>query len=481
MPPEDAVIMDNLFPNAGSVSLRNGYTSWATGFPAAVETLMTYSAGTGRKLFGISGTAVYDCTATGAIGASVVSGLTNARWVYTNVATSGGQFLMAVNGVDNLLFYDGTTWEKVTGASAHAITGIATTSLSHINIWKNRVWMVEKNSFRMWYLGTSSIAGAATSFDFGPIFKLGGSLMAMVNWTNTNTITGADEYAAFVSTEGEVAVYRGTDPASTATFGLVSVFRVGRPVGLRGFAKVGTDTVAITADGLLSFNRASRDNLSQLSDAISFKIDNAIASDLNSYSANFGWDIKLHPLGSKLMINVPATGAQRQYVMNTTTPAWCRFTGWSAQCFELFGDKLMFGGSNFVAWADNGSSDGGAAINIDVLPAFAYFGSKLIKRFTMIRPVIFSDGNLNLSIGMNYDYLQAAPTSTPALSMASGSPWNTSPWNTSPWQGGLAIKTGWIGVTGTGFAAAPRIKAAVIGQAVSWQSTDFAFERGGVL
>ena len=52
MPPEDAVILDNWLPDATSVYLRNGYTSWATGFPGAVKTLMTYSAGAARKLFG---------------------------------------------------------------------------------------------------------------------------------------------------------------------------------------------------------------------------------------------------------------------------------------------------------------------------------------------------------------------------------------------------------------------------------------------
>ena len=479
MKPEDAVIMDNFFPDRSSVYLRNGYTSWATGFPSAVETLMTYSAGSGRKLFGISGTAVYDCTANAAIGAAVVTALTNARWQYVNVATSGGQFLLAANGVDNVLFYDGTTWEKVTGVSAHAITGIATTSLTNPNLWKNRVWFVEKNSFRAWYLPISSIAGAATSFDFGPLFKLGGSLLAMVNWT-ANSGSDIDEYAAFVSSEGEVAVYKGSDPASVATFGLIALFRIGRPIGPRGFCRIGPDMVAITADGLYSFSKAVLDNQSRATNSVSDKIDKLLSADFNALPTTFGWDLKLHPAGSKLVMNVPAMGAQRQYVMNSTTGSWCRFTGWSASCFEVFGDKLMMGLATTVAWADNGTSDGGSAINCDVLPAFSYFGDKLVKLFTQIRPLIQSDGTLNLAIGMNFNFIPTNPTSTPALSLAAGSPWNTSPWNTSPWSGGLATKTGWIGVTGTGFAAAPRIKASVIGQQVIWQSTDFLFQRGGV-
>jgi hypothetical protein len=98
----------------------------------------------------------------------------------------------------------------------------------------------------------------------------------------------------------------------------------------------------------------------------------------------------------------------------------------------------------------------------------------------MIRPIIQSEGGLNLLIGMNYDFQATTPTSTPQLSIGTGSPWNTSPWNTSPWQGNLTIKTGWIGVTGNGFAASPRINCSVLGQQVVWQSTDFAYEPGGV-
>ena len=110
---------------------------------------------------------------------------------------------------------------------------------------------------RMWYLPISSIAGAATSFDFSSLFRLGGYLVAMVNWTVSNAYGGMDEQAAFVTSEGEVAVYKGTDPASTATFGQVGHFRIGRPIGPRGFARIGLDMVAICADGVVSFSKAA--------------------------------------------------------------------------------------------------------------------------------------------------------------------------------------------------------------------------------
>lgn len=473
MPETDAVVMTNWFPNRTSVNLRFGYTAWATGFAAAVESLFTYNSGTGRKLFAASGTSFFDITASGAIGAGVVTGLANARWQYTNVGTPGGYFLLCCNGADTVRSYDGTTW------SVAAITGVTTSLLSNINVWKNRVWFVEKNSLRAWYLGIQSIAGPATVFDFSTIFRLGGTLVSLVNWTSQSS-SDLNQYLCACTSEGEIAVYAGSDPASAATFSLSGVFRLGRPVGNRAFARVGTDVVAITADGFFPFSKGIITDRSIQADSVSDKIDKGVNEDFKNYSASFGWDIKLHPAGTKLIVNVPASGASRQYVMNTNTNSWCNFTGWNASCFELYGDQLMFGSTNFVGWADQGNSDAGAAIGGDILPAFDYFGTKAGKRFTMIRPIIQSDGTLNLLIGMNYDFQVTALTSSPALSPSSGSPWNTSPWNISPWQGSLSTRTGWIGVTGDGFAASPRITCSVLGQNVNWQATDFVYEPGGV-
>lgn len=474
----DAVILDNFFPDRTSVRLRNGYTKWATGFAAAVESLMVYSSGTGRKLFAASGTAFYDASLTGAIGAAVVTGLTNARWEYTNIGTPGGQFLLAANGVDSIRRYDGTTWLTIIGTGTGAITGVTTSLLQAPHLFKNRVWFVEKNSFRMWYLPIQSIAGAAVVFDLSTVFKLGGYLVSMTSWTY-DSAADIDNYACFTSSEGEVVIYKGTDPASADTFALVGVFRVGRTVGPRGFVKIGADLIAVTADGFFPFSQGIVGDRSNQNKALSDKINKGVTADFNTYSGSFGWDIKLHPAGSKVIVNVPAAPS-RQYVMNTNTGAWCRYTGWNANCFELFGDQLMFGGSNYVAWCDQGNIDDAVAINGDVLPAFGYFGTKLTKQFTMIRPIIQSGGKLNLSISMNYDFQPKNPTSTPALSMTSGSPWNSSPWNTSPWGAALSLRSGWIGVTGTGFAASPRIQCSVIGQDVIWQSTDFALQTGGV-
>ena len=51
MEQSDAIRLDNFFPGSTDVSLRNGYTSHATGLPSTIQSLMAYSSGATNKLF----------------------------------------------------------------------------------------------------------------------------------------------------------------------------------------------------------------------------------------------------------------------------------------------------------------------------------------------------------------------------------------------------------------------------------------------
>jgi hypothetical protein len=123
------------------------------------------------------------------VGAAAVSALTNSRFQYVNFGTPGGQFLLAVNGADAMRRYDGSAWTDATAAPA--VTGFNTTLAISINTWGQRIWMVEKNSFRVWYLPLQSIGGAATALDLSSLFRLGGSLAGMLTWTVPSTINHA--------------------------------------------------------------------------------------------------------------------------------------------------------------------------------------------------------------------------------------------------------------------------------------------------
>lgn len=494
MPQTDALILDNWFPTPTDVHVRNGSTYFADFGTHAVETIMAYNGPITKKLFGVSSDGIYNLTPGGHIASADVTGLTNARYQHVNMGTPGGNFLLAVNGQDKLSGYNGTAWWK-DGDGAHDITGVDSSTLIGINIFKSRVWFTQVGTAKAWYLPLNSIAGAAVSFDFTSLFYLGGYLMGMTTWTVDNA-AGLQEYAVFVSSEGEVLVYQGYDPASSSTFALAAHFRIGRPIGRRFFTKSGSDVVLLTADGAVPLSQALLTDRSAVNIALSDKIVSAITGDVSAYKANFGWQVILHPIGNKLIVNVPQNenSRQYQYVMNTITKSWCtfgqqlNFSAWNANCFEVFSDGLYYGSnSQYVYQCDTGNTDAtGVSTSINITsyakPAFSYFKARgQEKLFTMARPIFQLNGSVQAALSLDTDFNATVPNfSYASLTAGGGSPWDVSPWDVSPWSGDIQIIKDWQTVNGIGFSASLNV-GIVSSVDLGWQSTDYAYQMGGIL
>lgn len=485
MPETDALVMTNWFPTPTNLTIRGGCQNYATGITGWVESLLAYNAQSATsKLFAAAGANIYDVTGPGAVGAAVVAGNTSARWQYTNFGTGAGQYLVAVNGVDFMQVYNGATWQQVTGVSApFAITGVATSLLVAVIPFQARLFFIENNSSRFWYLPVNSIGGAAKSFDLSGLFRLGGFLMAMAAW-NIDTVDGPSDYAAFISSQGEVVVYSGYDPSIPGAWSLVGVFRIGRPIGRRCFQKVGSDLYVISADGLFPLSKAMLTDRSQDNKAVSNKITNLINNDVQAYAANFGWQVLLYPIGNKIIINVPQVEnlIQYQYVMNTITGAWCMFQGWSAACFELMGDKLFYGGNGAVVQADVGTSDNGANIQTDLKPAFSDFGAPgQEKQWTMVRPMFTADNDFAIVVALNVDFSDLPPTQPLTLpALAPDALWDSSSWDSTAWNSGPKTRFTWTTVGGIGFYASLRMRTLSKGAQISLNSIDYLGQGGGV-
>jgi hypothetical protein len=151
MNPLDAVQMVNFFPTPTDVQLRKGWTKFSTGITGNVDTLINYptSTGIGYKLFAFAGDKIYDATSSTAT--VVFSGLSNAIWQYVNISTTGGDFVIAVNGVDPALIYDGTSWaymattqtaqtiSTITRGGTGNLTATVTTASPHNLVTGNRI------------------------------------------------------------------------------------------------------------------------------------------------------------------------------------------------------------------------------------------------------------------------------------------------------------------------------------------------------
>ncbi|MDQ0084585.1 hypothetical protein J2W35_004954 [Variovorax boronicumulans] len=475
MKPTDAVILENWWPGPSSVEVRKGWTQWSTGYVNPVQTLMRYAPTSGAyKLFAAAGGSIFDATALGPVGAAVVTGLSSAQWQHTNIITPGGSFLWMVNGADTAQMYNGAAW------SVPAVTGVSTNNIINLNVFGNRLFMVEKNTLKVWYLPVQSIAGAATAFDLSTIFGRGGYLMAMGTWS-VDAGNGMNDLAVFVSSEGEVAIYQGADPASWTKQG---VYLVGRPIGRKCLTKVAGDCLLLCEDGLYPLSRALQSSTIDRSIAVTDKIQKLIADATTTYSANYGWQTTLFPDANQLWINVPSNNLNNyQFVQNTISGSWTKFTNMNAMCWEVTGQSIFFGTTNAVCKAWNGQFDNTAQIQADALCAYQNFRAQAAtKFFTMVRPSLTADGNPSILYGLDLDFLDrpadgALSYIPPTASMV----WGTMVWGSMIWGGSLQQIGSWETVGGTGYYAALRLTVQANGSQVIWNATDYVYQVGGVL
>jgi hypothetical protein len=488
MPPTDAITLENYFCQPGSVDIRNGSSNWATGFPGWVETIIAYNGLTGTKLFGIAAGQLYDATLTGAIGAALVSGLSNSRFEYTHIDTPAGAYLYAMNASDSPLLYNGSTWQQVTGISAPiAITGVTTSQLRNPWVWKNRLFAIQDGTLTAWYLPIQSVGGAAQPLFLQSYFAKGGQLQAGFTVSITDA-SSTDDYVGFLSTMGELVMFRGTDPAFSGSFGMVGRFQMGRPVGRRPFFRLDGDTIIINEDGFMPVSAAMTAERDNPAAALSAKIRPLINSDVQTYGSNWGWQGIVYPTGNKLIINTPevSDSLSHQHVMSTTTKGWSRFTGWNAACFETQGSALYFGTSGVIVQADMAGvgTDNGVAITARVKPAFSYFDSEgQQKEFKMVRPIYASNGTPTLSIIVNTDFADFAPAYPLTPPPLSGPAWDVTPWDTAQWGGTSSQVSNWYGADGVGFSGTLNMTVISNGTTQQLQSIDYLYEiaQGSVL
>lgn len=454
MSPKRAVKLINWFPQPGWIEIRKGHIIYAQTTDAPVETLATYNGISSISMFAVAGGSIYDVTAGGS-SVPAVTGLTNSRFQYVNFATTGGNFLYMVNGADVPQYFDGTSW------LTPAISGISPADIIGINAFKNRLWFVINDSSDVAYLPVDSIQGAATIFPLGGLFTKGGFLMAMGTWS-IDAGAGPDDYAVFLSSQGQAAIYQGTDPSSVTTWSLVGVFDMGAPLGRRCMTRVGADIALLCIDGVVPLSRAMIfERAAVVKVSLTQRIQRVMNQSAKLYKDHFGWQLISYPRGTRAILNVPIeeNTDQVQYVMNTLSGAWCQFIGMRANCWELMDQDLYFGGNDGVVYkADTSGTDSGQTLSADMMTAFNYYGSHgQQKRWTMCRPQLTTDGTVNPGLGFNVDFQENAPLSIPSTQIVTSSLWDVALWDQSNWAGDVRVVANWTSVTGIGYCASIRL------------------------
>ena len=461
MPKDRAVELINWFPQPGYIEVRRGsnYHAWNLVSDATpVETLMPYvgMAGT-SKLFAAAGTIIYDVTTEG-IGTESATGFANARWQWATMVNSGGTYLYCVNGSNPARHFNGSVWAEP------SITGVSPSDLIHINLHKKRLWFVELDTTKAWYLPTDAIAGAATSFEFGSNFREGGYLVATATWTRDGG-SGSDDYLVGISSRGEVAVYTGTDPATANTWALVGVFQCPAPIGRRCFQKYGGDLILITLEGIYPLSQLLSVDQSQARGiALSQNIQTAFNDAARSGKDLFGWEAIVYPKGTRLIVNVPNVefSDSNQYVMNTLTGAWARFDNNHANCWAVFNEKLYYGGNDGAVYeADTGSADVSTAITAIAQTSYQAFQAPgTIKHFTALQALITSSQGTQPSLGISTDFVETSEMSTASTVASSGiALWDVAEWDEDNWSGAVQQTNNWITIPALGRFASVKIQA----------------------
>jgi hypothetical protein len=491
MPAENAVILDNFIPRAGYVELRKGYVPWQEGVPLPTESLMVWRGGNATiadDIFAAAGGSIYDVTIQNDAPVEVFSGAGNARWQWINFANDAGTFLVAANGSVEPVYYDGTSFASTAITGSAGVITLDPRTLVDVMDHKGRLFFVQENSLRCWFLEPFAIQGDANLLDLGPIFDKGGSILCQATWTLDGG-SGADDLAVWVTTQGQVAVYQGLDPSDANNWALVGVYDIGLPLSRRSLIKYGSDLVVLTTDGVVPLSQALKlDRAQENLVALTQKIQNAFQQATTRYRGNFGWEGTLYPKGTLAIFNVPTADLTRseQYVQNVQTGAWCRFTGINAFCWAVANDQMYFGAADSVCLWDTGYADNTTGIVGDIKTAFNYFGSRgSLKKFEMLQPVLRIGADLAPAVEIVTDFKEKIPTAVPTTITTTGGRWDTGLWDVATWANSVETRDSWTSVTGIGYCGAVRMRVApnatlYIDLGVD-DDTSLAYEEDGII
>lgn len=476
MPPQDALVLDNLIPGDGSVAVRSGYAVHGTGLDDPVFSLMPYHAPGGTtKLFAATADTVFDVSTAGAASSSITT-LTSGEWSHTMFATSGGNFLVMCNGADAVRNYNGSTWSTPT------INNVTGSTLEFVMAHQSRLWFIQEDTMKVWYLPTLSISGDATAIDFGGLSRLGGKLQAMASWTRDSG-TGIEDLAVFITSKGEVHVYSGSDPSAAETWARVGTFRIAEPIGKNCVIKVGGDVGVLTTQGLVPLSGIlGQAESAQAKLAITDKIRDAFNRAYLAQETSSGWGIQEYPLGKLLLINVPVINQSRyvQFVMNVQSGQWCRFTGINALSWGLYRNELYIGGVDGTVYKYTGTTDNGEAITSKSVSAFNTLGSPSYKYVRRILPLFFGPSGYRPQVGLRFDYSEVENLSPATESETPGSEWDVADWDVADWAPPDAPNVSWQSVSSKGTAVSV-VTAARSVEAIAYHGSRLEIEVGGHL
>lgn len=486
MSPEYAFILDNFIARPWGVEVRKGWRYWLPlpfAYPVKTVMVMNGKVTANTKLFCSTGepaSTIYDITTTNV--APVVSltpstpPIVPGEWYFTNFVAPGNVFLCIVAaGAGYYMYSNPSGWVEVVlgdGVTPNTIkfpVGDTTTTkdLAFIWTWKNRVWFLKKDSAVAYYLPLGQLYGELETFDFGPQLINGGSLAFGTNWTY-DAGSGMDDSLVLASTQGDVLIYQGTDPADITKFALKGCWYAGRmPYGRRNFCPHGGNVLIATEYGVITVADlvAGRIHTSDLAyGGLGGMLNPRIANFISSSIDQPYWFLIPCPTQEVLLVGTPFVDPfnllLQTYAMNSLSNAWSTFTNVEMHSADMYRGKLIYGTvdgkviEGLTGYRDGDDSAGtvlGDTVIGRMQTAFNDYETPNLNK-TMKRAKIYgrvgAQPSLHVSFLSEYNFvISPAPETSTEESRAL---WDIALWDVSNWGADVASLNRWFGVAAFG-------------------------------
>jgi hypothetical protein len=309
------------------------------------------------------------------------------------------------------------------------------------------------------YLPVDSIGGALGTISLSGTFKNGGAVYFTDTWSQDSG-SGLDDKFVVISTEGEVAVFEGSNPASASTFNLVGVYSIPKPLGFRATMRAGGDLIIATEGGMIPISASVTKDPAALSlSAISRSIEPDWITEVIARRA-LPWEVVKWPGKSRAYVSLPVVGSENEpwcFVVNLQTGAWCKYVGWNTRCFVLHDDQVYFGSNDgTIKNAElGGFDDVSTPYTSKCAGSWDHLGQiGTIKTVKQARATFRTANNFLPQLSGSVGYSVTFPSAPDAVNVeAADSLWDIGLWDVAVWDTSVDFRTQttrWVSIGKTG-------------------------------
>lgn len=301
-----------------------------------------YISGNTQKMFAGQDTKLFDVTANTPI--LVKSGQTSGNYVASQLANLSGYWMLVCNETgDSVLRFDGTTWTTLTTELTGGPVPGTSKNLSYVCKYRNRYFFIETKSMNLWFLPIDSHQGPLTKIPMSGAAQKGGYLVFLADWS-IDAGDGIDNKLIAATSMGEILVFTGSDPTSSANWRQEGLYQMAPPLGMNAHMALGGDVLVATMDGIVPVSACITKDSGQLELAMITRPIKPLWRDDVVAKRDKPWSMERWDEQGIMLVASPGglPGKTHAWVANNATGAWCTVS-YDATCWLRMRADLYFG------------------------------------------------------------------------------------------------------------------------------------------